>query len=130
MRLTPGLDPQKVYDKLAELVEASNRQSTELAFEIVQSSSCAASFTSPEREGFAWIKENMEQYWQSELRVIPLLGGTLPSDAFTDGLGLAAYWLPAANSNNRQHDTNEHFVLEHFFRQQEFYERLVSTPYH
>ena len=53
----------------------------------------------------------MEKYWQGDLRLIPLLGGTLPSDAFTDGLGLAAYWLPAANSNNRQHDTNEHFVL-------------------
>lgn len=129
VRLTPGLDPQKVYDKLAEMVEAANKQYTDLTFEILQSSSCAASYTSPEREGFEWIKRNMEDYWQSELRVIPLLGGTLPNDAFTDGLGLAAYWLPAANSNNRQHDTNEHFVFEHFFRQQEFYERLVSTPF-
>jgi hypothetical protein len=58
-----------------------------------------------------------------------LLGGTLPNDIFTGGLDLASYWLPAANSNNRQHDTNEHFVLEHFFRQQEFYELLASTEY-
>ncbi len=128
VRLTPGLDPQLVYERLAELVEEANRQATGLIFEIQQSSACAASYTSPAREGFGWLKENMEKYWQEDLRLIPLLGGTLPSDAFTDGLGLAAYWLPAANSNNRQHDTNEHFVLEHFFRQQEFYERLVSTP--
>jgi acetylornithine deacetylase/succinyl-diaminopimelate desuccinylase-like protein len=129
VRLTPGLDPQAVFAGLAELVEAANRERSDLVFEIVQQSACAASYTSPEREGFSWLKTKMEQYWQSDLRVIPLLGGTLPSDAFTDGLGLAAYWLPAANSNNRQHDTNEHFVLEHFFRQQEFYEQLVSSEY-
>ncbi|MDB5078564.1 MAG: hypothetical protein JWP00_488 [Chloroflexi bacterium] len=129
VRLTPGIDPDALYTRLVELVEAANKQATDLVFEINQSSSCAASFTAPDRIGFDWLKTNMEKYWESELRVIPLLGGTLPSDAFTDGLGLAAYWVPAANSNNRQHDTNEHFVLEHYFRQQEFYERLVSTPY-
>lgn len=127
VRLTPGLDPQAVYARLAGLVEAA--QTTDLVFEIVQQSACAASYTSPEREGYSWLKANMEKYWQTDMRVIPLLGGTLPGDAFTDGLGLAAYWLPAANSNNRQHDTNEHFVLEHFFRQQEFYEQLVCTGY-
>lgn len=129
VRLTPGLSPRQVYATLEALTAKANRDASGIEFSIVSHSACAASYTSPEREGYAWLKGVAERFWQQDLRVIPLLGGTLPNDVFTDDLGLASYWLPAANSNNRQHDTNEHFVLEHFFKQQEFYSMLASTPY-
>lgn len=131
VRLTPGMVPQEIYATLEKLVTQANERSedTGISFSIEQRSACAASYTSPEREGFAWLKQVAETFWQEDMRIIPLLGGTLPNDVFTDGLKLASYWLPAANSNNRQHDTNEHFVLEHFFRQQEFYATLAATEY-
>jgi len=59
--------------------------------------------------------------------VVPILGGTLPSYVFTDVLGIPAYWLPAANADNQQHDINEHYVLRHFFTQAALYERIVSS---
>ncbi len=130
VRLIPGMQPQQVYNGLAELTEKANHQTNNLTFTISQDSATAASYTSPEREGFEWLKQVLTEFWGDDLRLIPLLGGTLPNDIFTEGLNMASYWLPAANSNNRQHDTNEHFVLEHFFRQQEFYARLAATPYH
>jgi acetylornithine deacetylase/succinyl-diaminopimelate desuccinylase-like protein len=131
VRLIPGLSPEEVYKTLEVLTEKANAEaaSKNLKFTIEMGSSCAASFTAPDREGFAWLRKVTENYWGDDIRLIPILGGTLPSDAFTEGLGMAAYWLPAANSNNRQHDTNEHLILEHYFRQQDFYARLVATPY-
>jgi acetylornithine deacetylase/succinyl-diaminopimelate desuccinylase-like protein len=128
VRLTPGLVPSEIYQQLVLLTENANQiGGDKLKFSIKQQSACAASYTSPEREGYSWLKKATENFWKEDIRVIPLLGGTLPNDVFTDGLGLASYWLPAANSNNRQHDTNEHFVLEHFLRQQEFYASLMTT---
>jgi acetylornithine deacetylase/succinyl-diaminopimelate desuccinylase-like protein len=129
VRLTPELDPAVVFAKLAELTGRANRDNIGLQFSIELRSATAASYTSPEREGFGWLKAQVDKFWGEGVRLFPLLGGTLPNDVFTDGMGLAAYWLPAANSNNRQHDTNEHFIMEHFFRQQDFYADLLSTEY-
>lgn len=127
VRLTPRLVPQAVYERLEALTEQANGRAKGLKYSIRKSSATAASYTSPDREGYSWLKGVVESFWKEDIRIIPLLGGTLPNDIFTDGLGLASYWLPAANSNNRQHDTNEHFILEHFLRQQDFYATLMAT---
>ncbi|HEX2911868.1 MAG TPA: M20/M25/M40 family metallo-hydrolase [Chloroflexia bacterium] len=129
VRLTPGMVPLEVYRRLEELTAAANEKEQGVQFSIEMQSACAASYTSPAREGYQWLTGLTHRFWGDSVLTIPLLGGTLPNDVFTDGLGMASYWLPAANSNNRQHDTNEHFVLEHFFRQQEFYAMLASSPY-
>ncbi len=131
VRLIPALEPGKVFERLKNLVDQANRERNPegLEFTIELRSATAASYTSPEREGYRWLKEVIDRFWTEKVRVIPLLGGTLPNDVFTEGLGMASYWLPAANSNNRQHDTNEHFVLEHFLKQQDFYAALSSTNF-
>ena len=127
VRLVPGLVPQVVYEALAALVQETRVAG--LTFSIQRGSANAASYTAPEREGFRWLTRTAERFWGEPLRIVPLLGGTLPNAVFTDALGLAAYWLPGANSNNRQHDANEHLVLEHFFRQQDLFATLVSAPF-
>ncbi len=129
VRLTPDLPPELVFKTLEALVEKANREEAGVTFKLEMGSATASSYTAPDREGYRWLREAMGRFWGSEVRVIPLLGGTLPNDVFTAGLNMASYWLPAANSNNRQHDACEHFVLEHFYRQQEFYAELVATPY-
>jgi len=43
------------------------------------------------------------------------------------GLGIPCLWIPAANSNNQQHDINEHYVLRHFYRQTDLYAAIVSS---
>ena len=42
-------------------------------------------------------------------------------------LGIPCLWIPAANSNNQQHDINEHYVLKHFYRQTALYAAIVSS---
>jgi hypothetical protein len=58
---------------------------------------------------------------------MPVVGGTLPNYVFTDVLGMPAFWLPAANTDNQQHDINEHYVLRHYFSQTRLYKRIVSS---
>ncbi|MER3420635.1 MAG: hypothetical protein C4290_09005 [Chloroflexota bacterium] len=55
------------------------------------------------------------------------MGGTLPAYVFTEVLRRPTFWLPAANSDNRQHDINEHYVLAHFFQQMELYRRIAAS---
>src|SRR5207244_1385739 len=59
----------------------------------------------------------------------PALYGELPgpAGAVTDVLGMPCLWIPAANSNNQQHDINEHYVLRHFYRQTTLYAAIVSS---
>ena len=42
-------------------------------------------------------------------------------------LGIPALWIPAANSDNQQHDVNEHYVLRHFFLQTALYADVVGS---
>ena len=65
--------------------------------------------------------------WQWQGVALPILGGTLPLHVFTDVLGIPCLWIPAANSNNQQHDINEHYVLRHFSRQTDLYAAIVSS---
>jgi hypothetical protein len=56
----------------------------------------------------------LEEHGGEEPIALPILGGTLPLHVFTDVLGIPCLWIPAANSNNQQHDVNEHYVLRHY----------------
>ena len=85
-----------------------------------------ASYTSPSRPEFGWLLRLLEQQ-DDDAVALPILGGTLPLWVFTETLGMPALWIPAANSNNQQHDINEHFALRHFWRQIALYARIVSS---
>ena len=39
-----------------------------------------------------------------EVIALPTLGGSLPAFVFTETLGLPTFWMPAANTDNQQHD--------------------------
>jgi hypothetical protein len=86
-----------------------------------------ASYTSPARPEFGWLLRLLEEHSDEEPVALPILGGTLPLHVFTDVLGIPCLWIPAANSNNQQHDINEHYVLRHFYRQIELYAAIVSS---
>jgi acetylornithine deacetylase/succinyl-diaminopimelate desuccinylase-like protein len=86
-----------------------------------------ASYTSPARPEFGWLLRLLEEVGDTEAIAMPTLGGTLPAWVFTERLGIPSFWIPSANSDNRQHDVNEHYVLRHFFQQIALYRRIVST---
>ena len=86
-----------------------------------------ASYTSPARPEFGWLLRLLEEHGGEEPVALPILGGTLPLHVFSDVLGIPCLWIPAANSNNQQHDINEHYVLKHFYRQTTLYAAIVSS---
>jgi hypothetical protein len=86
-----------------------------------------ASYTSPARPEFGWVLRLLEEVADTPPIAMPTLGGTLPAWVFTEQLGIPSFWIPSANSDNRQHDVNEHYVLRHFFQQIELYRRVASS---
>jgi hypothetical protein len=86
-----------------------------------------ASYTSPARAEFPWLLRVLGEQGDGPPVALPTLGGTLPMWVFTQLLGIPTFVIPSANSDNQQHDVNEHYVLRHFFRQTTLYSRIVSS---
>jgi acetylornithine deacetylase/succinyl-diaminopimelate desuccinylase-like protein len=126
IRVTPDTPPAAMLEIL-ERVVAEHRDRTPGITFTVRTAAQPASYTSPTRPEFGWLLRLLEQHGGDEPVALPTLGGTLPLWVFTDTLGIPALWIPAANSDNQQHDVNEHFVLRHFFQQTALYADVVGS---
>jgi acetylornithine deacetylase/succinyl-diaminopimelate desuccinylase-like protein len=126
IRVTPDTPPAAMEEIVTRVV-ADHRDRTPGITFTVRFASQPASYTSPQRPEFGWLLRLLEQHGDAEPVALPTLGGTLPLWVFTETLGIPALWIPAANSDNQQHDVNEHFVLRHFFQQTALYADVVSS---
>lgn len=126
VRLTPDTPPAAVRTLVEEAVTARAAAEPGIAFNVRTGEDLPASFTSPEHPAYDWLLRLLEETGGAPV-VVPLLGGTLPAYVFTEVLRRPTFWLPAANSDNRQHDINEHYVLAHFFQQMELYRRIAAS---
>ena len=114
-------------EAIVERVAAEHKDRTPGITFSVKMAGQPASYTSPNRPEFGWLLRLLEEYGDAAPVALPTLGGTLPLWVFTESLGIPALWIPAANSDNQQHDVNEHFVLKHFFAQMKLYAAIVSS---
>jgi acetylornithine deacetylase/succinyl-diaminopimelate desuccinylase-like protein len=126
IRLTPDTPPDGVEAIVRAAVDEHQTRTPGIAFTLKMQGQPASS-TSSERPEFGWLLRLMREVADLEPIALPTLGGTLPAWAFTEILKLPSFWIPSANSDNQQHDVNEHYVLGHFFRQIELYRRIVSS---
>jgi len=126
VRLTPDT-PLNAIQELVERTVADHQGRTPGITFTVKTGGQPASYTSPARPEFGWLLRLLEEHWGEEPVALPVLGGTLPLHVFSDVLGIPCLWIPAANSNNQQHDVNEHYVLRHFYRQTALYAAIVSS---
>lgn len=126
VRITPDVPPAAV-DSMLEEALAEQRERHPGVRLSVKRAVTPASYTPASRPEFDWLLGLLAKHGGSEPVAIPLLGGTVPVWVFTETLGLPAFWLPAANSDNNQHDLNEHFILRHFFTQTALYAAIVSS---
>ena len=112
VRLTPDTPAEEVLEAIdaARMDEVARTRGVTIALR--RTPGCPASYTPPGQPGFDAVLRATRAYWGREPVLLPLLGGTLPAYVFTEVLGLPAYWLPGAQSNNRQHDVNEHLLVE------------------
>ena len=126
IRVTPDTPPAAMLE-IVEGAVAEHRGRTPGITFTVRTAAQPASYTSPTRPEFGWLLRLLEQHGGDEPVALPTLGGTLPLWVFTETLGIPALWIPAANSDNQQHDINEHFVLRHFFQQTALYADVVAS---
>ena len=126
IRLTPDTPVAAMRDLVHRVVAEHQSRTLGITF-TVDADGQPASYTSPARPEFGWLLRLLEEHGGEEPVALPILGGTLPLHVFTDVLGIPCLWIPAANSNNQQHDVNEHYVLRHFYRQTRLYAAIVSS---
>jgi acetylornithine deacetylase/succinyl-diaminopimelate desuccinylase-like protein len=126
IRVTPDTPPAAMIE-IVERCVAEHRDRTPGITFTMKTAAQPASYTSPSRPEFGWLLRLLEQHGDAEAVALPTLGGTLPLWVFTETLGIPALWIPAANSDNQQHDVNEHYVLKHFFAQIGLYADIVAS---
>jgi acetylornithine deacetylase/succinyl-diaminopimelate desuccinylase-like protein len=127
VRLTPDTPAGVVEAALEETRAEEAARSPGVTIALRRTSLVPPSYTAPDRPEFAAIVNATRAYWGREPVLQPLVGGTLPNYVFTELLGLPAYWLPGAQPDNRQHDVNEHYLLEHYYRQSGWYAAVLDA---
>jgi acetylornithine deacetylase/succinyl-diaminopimelate desuccinylase-like protein len=126
VRLTPDTSPEAIAAIVHRTV-ADHARDAEGVTMSVRTHGQPASYTSPARPEFAWLLRLLGEQGDGPALALPTLGGTLPTWVLTELLGIPTFVIPSANSDNQQHDVNEHYVLRHFFQQTRLYERIVSS---
>ena len=126
LRLTPDTPPAAIRAIVEATVQDHQQRTAGVSFSLWTSGDYPSSYTSPRHPAFDWLVDRLAEDGE-EVVVLPWLGGSLPAFCFTDLLGMPTFWLPAANSDNQQHDINEHYILKHFFQQTETYRRIMSS---
>jgi acetylornithine deacetylase/succinyl-diaminopimelate desuccinylase-like protein len=69
-----------------------------------------ASRTDPGNQWVRFALASLEQTEGTAAALLPNLGGSLPNDVFTDGLGLATIWIPHSYPGCAQHAPDEHLL--------------------
>ena len=126
IRLTPDTPPAEVEAIVRAVVDEHQTRTPGVSF-TAKITGQPASSTSSQRPEFGWLLRLMREVTDLEPIALPTLGGTLPAWVFTEILRIPSFWIPSANTDNQQHDVNEHYVLGHFFRQIELYRRIASS---
>ena len=73
-----------------------------------------ASRTPPDSPYTEVIVDAMTSAYGRRAVLLPMLGGSLPVAALSDGLGLPCYGVPLANADERNHAPNENLELDRF----------------
>jgi acetylornithine deacetylase/succinyl-diaminopimelate desuccinylase-like protein len=126
IRLTPDTSPEAMAALVHRAVADHVKAAEGVTFS-VRTDGQPASYTSPGRPEFAWLLRLLGEQGDGPPVALPILGGTLPTWVFTQLLGMPGFVIPSANSDNQQHDINEHYVLRHFFAQTRLYNQIVSS---
>jgi acetylornithine deacetylase/succinyl-diaminopimelate desuccinylase-like protein len=126
IRLTPDTSPEAMSALVHRAVADHAKAAEGVTFQ-VRTNGQPASYTAPDRPEFAWLLRLLGDQGDGPPVALPTLGGTLPTWVFTQLLGIPTFVIPSANSDNQQHDVNEHYVLRHFFTQTALYTRIVSS---
>lgn len=65
----------------------------------------------PDDPWVSWAKTTISAAVQTDVAIVPNLGGTVPNDAFSDILGLPTLWIPHSYPGCKQHAADEHLPM-------------------
>jgi acetylornithine deacetylase/succinyl-diaminopimelate desuccinylase-like protein len=109
LRFPVGVDPDAVVPAVrAALREAGHdravvKEPTDLVFR--------ASRLDPEHPWVRAVAASISRTVGCEPAILPNLGGSLPNNIFSDGLGLPTIWIPHSYPGCLQHAPNEHLPI-------------------
>jgi acetylornithine deacetylase/succinyl-diaminopimelate desuccinylase-like protein len=81
---------------------------------------------SPEEPAVARAMEVLREATGGEVRIAPLMGGSLPISAIGEVLGAPFVIAPIVNADNSQHAPNENLRMREFRRGIELYAALLA----
>jgi acetylornithine deacetylase/succinyl-diaminopimelate desuccinylase-like protein len=71
----------------------------------------AATRLDPEHPWAQWAAASLARTSNAPITILPNVGGSLPNDIFSEGLGLPTIWIPHSYPGCSQHAPNEHLPL-------------------
>jgi acetylornithine deacetylase/succinyl-diaminopimelate desuccinylase-like protein len=109
LRFVVGIDPNAILPALRKHLDAHGFPFVQIAKgrdEVFH-----ASRLDPEHPWVQWAAASMEKTAGQRPAILPNLGGSLPNDIFSDGLGLPTVWVPHSYPGCSQHAPNEHLPV-------------------
>ena len=71
----------------------------------------AATRLDPEHPWAQWAAASLRRSTNHKVAILPNVGGSLPNDIFTEGLGLPTIWVPHSYPGCSQHAPDEHLPV-------------------
>jgi acetylornithine deacetylase/succinyl-diaminopimelate desuccinylase-like protein len=71
----------------------------------------AATRLDPEHPWAQWTAASLRRSTNGRVTILPNVGGSLPNDIFSEGLGLPTIWIPHSYPGCSQHAPDEHLPL-------------------
>ncbi len=140
LRLTPGLDPKEARVLIEShlrkegyyLVDQAPTPEERRAHSAIarlewSGEGYPSAMTSPDEPVVARIIAVMQEATGGEVRIAPILGGSLPIAPIGDVLGAPFVIAPIVNADNNQHAPNENLRMREFRRGIELYAALLSA---
>ncbi|MEU8824942.1 M20/M25/M40 family metallo-hydrolase [Streptomyces sp. NPDC048636] len=109
IRLTPGQDPQAVFERVAAHLRTHAPEVT-----VTKVGGVPASRTSIDNPHTPRVARAISRVTGRDPLLIPAYGGTLPDWIFTGILGLPSIGLPLANADQANHAPNENLRVDYF----------------
>lgn len=86
----------------------------------------ASAMASPEEPAVARVMQVLRAATKDQVRIAPLMGGSLPISAIGEVLGAPFVIAPIVNADNSQHAPNENLRMKEFRRGIELYAALLA----
>jgi len=140
IRLVPESDGNRLKDLIKKHIEAQGYYVTEkiptkeerLNHDKIVSfkgGPVTASFRTDLDNSYAnWAGDVLKNTFNDDVVKIRIMGGTVPTAAFINELGIPAIIIPMVNPDNNQHSPNENLKIQHIAYGIEAFYNILSTP--